>query len=359
MPPIPPPPLPSPESLPDRTLKDRRLRVVLCGYGPLGLALLHGLLDCGELCEIVGVFRWTARNGNQWEQEPCETEFSQCVTKAGLYDFHGKGINSYAFSAFLNQVQPDLLLIGSWGEIVQTHVLEHPGCLSINCHPAYLPQHRGANPYSSVILTTETETGVTFHRMLPTLDSGPIFLQRRIPLYGTDTSLLIRDRCAETAKTMLPQLLTNLREALVEGHPLLETPQDESKATYYPAPQDKDGLLDWDQSPDALSRQIRALYPWILPFSYLGGKHRVYFYQPRLVTRTLQNQYPATRPGTIVCRFGASPRLYIATSASDVLLEVSACGMTIAGGRLIPNWLGRIAALCLLHPGCYFATPLK
>lgn len=361
-----PPVPPSPEFPEDRakhplteevhTPSIKRLRVLLCGYGPLGLALLQGLLACQDSCEIVGVFRWTARTNEIGEQEADDMAFGQCVATAGLRDFHGKGINSYDFSAFLNEIQPHVLLIGSWGEILQPHVLEHPGCLAVNCHPAALPKHRGANPYASVILTGETETGVTFHRMLPALDAGPILLQCRVPLYGTDTSLMVRDRCAEKARAMIPDLLACLCPHCVDGKLLDETLQDADVASYYAAPQDEDGLIDWQQPPDALSRQLRGLYPWILPSSYmnvLGSKQRVYFYQPRLVTQPLCKRNPDIPSGSIVSRHGQ--RLTMATSAPDCLLEVSSSRIVISTmNTWLTDGLGTFLALCLLRPGKQF-----
>ena len=47
----------------------------------------------------------------------------------------------------------------------------------INLHPSLLPEYRGSNPYSRVIMNNEKVTGVTLHHMSKEFDKGDIILQ--------------------------------------------------------------------------------------------------------------------------------------------------------------------------------------
>src|SRR5688572_24464917 len=111
-----PPPPPGPEPRPVRRGPDSRLRLILCGYGPLGLALLEALLQCADTCDIAGVFRWAARPGSATGWEASERRMAECVAASGLRDIRCPGVNSYEFSALLSKIRPNVLLIGSWGE---------------------------------------------------------------------------------------------------------------------------------------------------------------------------------------------------------------------------------------------------
>jgi methionyl-tRNA formyltransferase len=326
----------------------------LCGYGPLGLALLEALLQCADTCDIAGVFRWAARPGSTTGWEASERRMAECVAASGLRDIRCPGVNSYEFSALLGEIRPDVLLIGSWGEIVRPHVLAFPGLLPVNCHPSKLPAHRGANPYASVILAGETETGVTFHRIIRAVDAGPILLQRTLPLGDDDTGETVRDRCAALAAAMLPELVARLHAHIVDGLPLEEYPQDESKQSLYPSLRPEDGLLDWSVDVDALSRKLRGLYPWMAPASRLEGKILTLFRHPSLTEDTaFEGGDGANRqPGEIVRNKGR--RIWIATTKPGTLLEIPACRIAALGGLPMPNWMSHLLSPWLLRPGRRF-----
>ena len=52
----------------------------------------------------------------------------------------------------------------------------------------------------------------------------------------------------------------------------VETPQDESAATYAPRLIKDDGAIDWTQPAQRVHDLIRGLHPWPLAFSYLNGR---------------------------------------------------------------------------------------
>lgn len=325
---------------------ERKLRVLLCGYGHLGLALLRGLWECAEDCEVVGVFRWSSRpdSSNCWE--PVEGEFQQQVERLGLMDVRCKGMNTYEFTTLLQELKPDVLLVGSWGEIIKRHLIEYPGLLLINCHPSKLPAHRGANPYSSVVIHGETETGVTFHRVAPKIDAGEIILQQSVPLEANENGATVRDKCMAAAYELVKPLVRRLKAHLLHGQPLEAYEQDHAAHSYYPQLKPEDGLLDWSASPDAMCRQMRGLFPWIACSSYLDGKWHVTFYDPQFLW-----QSPATDngvlPGTILS-FEAG-KLCIALADPSQRLEVRAYQFVV-GKTLCPMWLTKLLAPIVFRP---------
>lgn len=340
-------------TLPKPPTPDRKLRILLCGYGHLGLALLQGLWECAEDCELVGVFRWSSRpdSSNCWE--PVEGQFQQQIERFGLTDIRCKGINTYEFTTLLQSLKPDVLLVGSWGEIIKQHLIEHPGLLLVNCHPSKLPAHRGANPYSSVIIHGETETGVTFHRIAPKIDAGAIILQQTVPLEANDNGATVRDKCSAAAYEMVKPLVERLKAHLILGHPLEEEEQDHATHSYFPQLKPDDGVLDWNASPDAMCRLMRGLFPWIACSSYLEGRLQVVFYDPQFVW-----QSPATdngvMPGTILSF--ERGKLCISLSDPSQRLEVRAYQFGL-GKTLCPMWLTTLIAPFVLRVGKRFRMP--
>ena len=333
---------------------ERKLRVLLCGYGHLGLALLRGLWERSADCELVGVFRWSSRPGSKGYWEPIEETFQQQVRQFGLRDIQCKGLNAYEFTAILQELRPDVLLVGSWGEIIKPHLIEHPGLLLVNCHPSKLPAHRGANPYSSVILQGEAETGVTFHRVAPKIDAGAIILQRAVPLEQNESGATVRDKCASIAYEMVPELLNRLNSHVIQGEPLGEIEQEHALQSYYPQLKPKDGQLEWAWNADTMCRRMRALFPWIACSSYLDGKHHIMFYDPQFVPRIVAAEN-APAPGTIVVFQQGRIRVALADPERELLVSAY---QFATGQKFWPMWLTRLLAPFLLRPGKRFTNPL-
>lgn len=335
-------------------LPERRLKILLCGYGHLGLGILRGLLECQDMCEVVGVFRWTSRPGGQAFWEPVEDEFKQLVAQAGIRDIYCQGMNSFEFIQLLQELRPDVVLVGSWGEILKKHILELPEVILVNCHPSRLPAHRGANPYASVILQREQETGVTFHRMAPQIDAGAIFLQRTVPLTAEENGDTVRAKCVATAYEMVRELVTNLGNHVVLGHPLPELEQRHELKSYYGQLKPEYGQIDWSHPIEDLSRQMRGLYPWILCYSFLEGKRAILFYESRFVACD-----PAATagklPGTI--HHFHEGVFQIVLSDPSYVLEITAYQIAANSRFFLPSWACGFLAPFLLRPGKRFFTP--
>ncbi|HEY9688162.1 MAG TPA: formyltransferase family protein [Coleofasciculaceae cyanobacterium] len=331
----------------------RRLRVLLCGYGHLGLALLQGMLECADACEVVGVFRWSSRPESASCWEPVEGMFQKLVRMSGIQDVQCQGVNTFEFTALLEALKPDVVMIGAWGEIVKVHLIERPNLVLVNCHPSLLPAHRGANPYASVIRERETETGVTFHRVTPKIDAGAILLQQAVPVGEHDTGASVRDRCTAVAYQLVKEMVARLHSHVVQGQPLEETAQDAALKSYHGQLKNEDGLIDWTESPEMIYRQYRALYPWIACYGHLEGKRKVLFFDPRFVQRPAELP-PDTVAGMIVWFHQGTIR--VALSDSEWLLEVSAYQIEY-GRSVLPMWLGKILSPWLLRPGRRFLPP--
>lgn len=336
-------------------LPERRLRILLCGYGHLGLGLLQGLL-ASPYCEVAGVFRWSSRPESRDCWEPVEGQFQQLVEQSGLSDIRCSGINAYEFSRILGELKPDVVLIGSWGEIIKPHLIDQPDFMLINCHPSLLPAHRGANPYASAILAGDAETGVTFHRVAVRIDAGAILMQDRIPLDSHDTGGAVREKCALLAQQMTPLLIETLHRHLRGGEPLEETVQDESQKSHYPPLKPSDGLLDWQKSPWELYVQWRGLLPWIACYSHLEGKRPVFLYDLQFIPRPAELPENGELPGTIL---SVKDRLLrISLSDPAYIVQVSSYQMAGIKGYLSIG-LSRFLAPWFLRPGKRFFSNIS
>ena len=82
----------------------------------------------------------------------------------------------------LASVQPDLVVCMGFPWKVPADALAVPRLGWLNSHPSLLPRHRGPVPIAWAIRSGDQEFGITFHRMEPELDTGPILAQRALPI---------------------------------------------------------------------------------------------------------------------------------------------------------------------------------
>jgi len=315
------------------------VKIILCGYGPLGLALLKGLLKAQDqgLCQIVGVFRWSdALRQNSYKLpefflESAEAEIAKLCSEHQLHKLQGKGLNSYAFMTELLHLKPDMVLIGSWGEKLKAHLLNDTKALFINCHPSLLPAHRGPNPYASVILNNETETGVTFHRMSEIIDAGPIILQSRLPVYPDDDGGSIRERCSEVAQSLIPELLSLVTPTRMVGTALKEKIQDKAIASYFSALSADDARINWTVSPHELSRILRARFPWAMAYTpILMSQLRLYLGPAKAIENNPGRE--PDKPGRVISIDKTG--LYLSTQVPKQQLRVQNYAVSIGSLKL-------------------------
>src|SRR5207302_2505502 len=98
--------------------------------------------------------------------------------------------------AGLREMQPDLLVVAAYGQILSQDVLAVPSRGGINVHASLLPKYRGAAPVAWAIYSGETETGVTIIRMSVSLDAGDILAQEAIDIEPHETAGVLEVRLA-------------------------------------------------------------------------------------------------------------------------------------------------------------------
>ncbi len=247
------------------TITQGPIRVLILGYGPMGVALTRGVLSCPDIAEIVGVFPWSYHPQESTSQrEKSENAFRWFLKKYHIPLVQAKSVNHYQFTQILANIKPQLVFVGSWGEVIKPHILNTPDTLFVNCHPSYLPHHRGPNPYTAAILAGETETGVTFHVMDENIDTGDILLQAAMKIYPHDTGESLRERCSQLAESLIVTFLKRFKENQLQSIP------QPPGGSYDKIPSDIE-WIDWQAPPDAIERKIRAIYPW---FENITQQHK-------------------------------------------------------------------------------------
>ena len=233
------------------------LKVIIVGYGEMFTNLIAGTLDAN--CEIVGVLRGERKKYPSLIRKIKDVfnpsvEYNY-IKSYSIPEIRVKSINSKEFKKAVLKLNPDIILIGSWGEKVTKEIYDLPKLACINAHPSLLPKYRGPNPYFWTIRNQEQSSGISFHLVDNGFDTGAILAQEEIKIYPSDTGKTLKERTVLTARGVVCELLKSLREDII-----IPLTQVEEKSSYYSHPENLE--LDFTKSAEENSALIRAIYPW-------------------------------------------------------------------------------------------------
>jgi methionyl-tRNA formyltransferase len=176
---------------------------------------------------------------------------------AGLTVLQPEKVRESEFLERCRVLAPDLIVVVAFGQILPKALLDIPRYGCINVHASLLPRYRGAAPIQWAIIRGETETGVTTMQMDPGMDTGPILLQRRVPIEPEDTAGTLAPRLAAVGAATLSETLNRVTAGRLEPQP-----QDSTQATLAPLLKKEDGRIDWRQPATAIAALVRGTNPW-------------------------------------------------------------------------------------------------
>ncbi len=212
----------------------------------------------------------------------------QYAVENGLRVFQPEKAGAPDFVKELAALQPDLIVVIAYGQILRENVLSLPRHFCMNIHASLLPRYRGAAPINWAIINGDRETGVTTMKMDRGMDTGDILLMKTVPIEKEDTAQHLHDKLSEAGAALALETI----EVLERGN-LKFIPQNDAEATYASKLKKEDGWLNWEQEAEALVNRVRGLDPWPGAFGFLNGKRL------RLWRAETGPGAPADQPGVV------------------------------------------------------------
>ncbi|HTG44315.1 MAG TPA: methionyl-tRNA formyltransferase [Verrucomicrobiae bacterium] len=265
------------------------MRVLFFGTAELACASLEALANTPEF-EVVAVITQPDKpRGRDLQVQPSAPK--SAALKRNIPVLQPLKARDESFLDELRSLNPELIVVVAYGQILPQALLDLPrhGCL--NVHTSLLPKYRGAAPIQWAILNGDPQTGVTIMRMDAGLDTGPIISQRATGILPEDTSQTLHDRLAKMGAELLLQTIPPYIH-----RQLRPVPQPEG-GSYARKIEKSDGLIDWSEPAEVISRKIRAFNPWPSAFTFLqisGQERRV-----KIWAAAVQPSPPAM-PGAIL-----------------------------------------------------------
>ncbi|MBP3378645.1 MAG: methionyl-tRNA formyltransferase [Clostridia bacterium] len=160
------------------------------------------------------------------------------------------------FQEVLDELQPELIIVAAYGNILPKYVLDYPKYGCINAHGSLLPKYRGASPIQRAIIDGETETGITAMYMEEGLDTGDMILKLVCPITEDDDFGTLHDKLASLAGKAMCDVID-----LINSGNVPREKQDDSLSCYAAKIEKEDTIADFTRSPREMVNLIRGLSP--------------------------------------------------------------------------------------------------
>jgi methionyl-tRNA formyltransferase len=266
------------------------MRILFIGTGEIGLPALRALTSSPHHSVLGVVTQPDKPLGRQLKlgASPVKEEAFRLHLKV----FQPEKIGAASSVAQLKYLQPELIVVAAYGQILPRSILElaSRGCL--NLHASLLPKYRGASPIQSAIAAGEKQSGMTIMWMDEGLDTGDILLQEAVTLRRHETAQSLHDRLAQQGADLLMKAL-----ALMAAGKAPRQPQDAALATLTKKLNKDQGRVDWNRPQREIDAHIRAMTPWPSAYSWIdqGGERKMLKIFTTIISRAARG-----KPGEVL-----------------------------------------------------------
>ncbi|SNU97840.1 Methionyl-tRNA formyltransferase [Megamonas hypermegale] len=208
-------------------------------------------------------------------------------------------IKTAEFTEKLRQMQPDLIIVVAFGQILSQEILDIPKFGCINVHASLLPRWRGAAPIHWSIIGGDTETGVTTMYMDAGLDTGDMILKAKTVITPEMTTAQLHDALMMQGADLLIETIQSIENGTVSREK-----QDDSLSCYAKMLNNDNCRIDWTKSAQEIHDLVRGLNSWPIAYTTLNGK-KFKIWQTKIIDTDTTGKTPGqiidlTKKGIIV-----------------------------------------------------------
>ncbi|WP_443770030.1 methionyl-tRNA formyltransferase [Anaerostipes sp.] len=239
------------------------MRAIFMGTPEFAVPTLQALIDHHE---VIGVVTQPDKQRGRGKK----VQFPPVKEKAVEYNipvYQPVRAKEEAFIETLRQLNPDVIVVVAYGQILPESILNIPKYGCINVHGSLLPKYRGAAPIQWAVLDGEEKTGITTMFMEKGLDTGDMLDKVEVVLDPKETAGTLHDKLMEAGADLLLETLKKL-----EAGTAVRTKQDDSKSCYAKMLSKEMGKIDFTKSANEIERLIRGMNPWPSAYTSMSGK---------------------------------------------------------------------------------------
>jgi phosphoribosylglycinamide formyltransferase-1 len=150
----------------------------------------------------------------------------QRAREAGIYtavfpgaDYPERDSRDAAIADWVERRGADLVVLAGYMQLLSSSFVARFRNRIVNVHPALLPSFPGLNAVQQALDHGVKVTGVTVHFVDEGVDSGPIILQRPVPVPGDREWQTLEDAIHATEHALLPEAIKLIAQGRVRIDP--------------------------------------------------------------------------------------------------------------------------------------------
>lgn len=241
------------------------MKVLFMGTPDFAVSTLKSIIEAGH--DIIGVVTQPDKVRGRGSKKSYPA-VKKTALEYNIKVYQPDKVRNDEFIQLVRDLQPDVIVVAAFGQILPKELLNIPPYGCINVHASLLPKYRGAAPIQAAIINGEEETGITIMYMDVKLDTGDMILQESIPISKEDTGGSLHDKLALLGGDLLVKALDKLKDGSAK-----RIHQDDLQATYVKMMDKEMGNIDFSQPADTIERKIRGLNPWPSAYTKYEGKN--------------------------------------------------------------------------------------
>ena len=262
------------------------MKIVFMGTPDFSVPALEELAKVHQVAAVVTQQDRPKGRGHKMQYTPVKEK----ALELNIPVYQPEKVKNPEFVDILREINPDVIVVIAFGQILSKEILDLPKYGCINVHASLLPKYRGAAPIQWAVIDGEEETG------------GSLF-----------------DKLAIEGGKLIVETLSKL-----ENGTATRTPQDDEKSSYAGKITKELGQIDFTKPAVTIERLIRGLNPWPSAYTTLDGKAM------KVWDATVEEGNVTEQPGEIV----EIAKHYIKVATGENYLKINE--IQLAGKKRMP-----------------------
>ncbi|MFI3210805.1 MAG: methionyl-tRNA formyltransferase [Peptostreptococcaceae bacterium] len=238
------------------------MKVLFMGTPEIATGCLQKLID--KKFDIVGVVTQPDKPQNRGKKLGMPP-VKELALENNLEVYQPIKARDSEFIEKLKGINPDIIVVVAFGQILPKEILDIPKLGCINVHVSLLPKYRGAAPINWVLINGEEKTGVTTMYMDEGLDTGDIILTKEFALDNEINAGELHDKMKEEGSELLVETFN-----LIKENKAPRTVQNHSEHTYAPIMKKSLGEINWTKTATEIHNLVRGVNPWPSAYTNYG-----------------------------------------------------------------------------------------
>ena len=240
------------------------LKIVFISGVKFGYGLLEHILEKNwKISAIISYAPELKKNYSDY------ADFDLLGEKYNVINKKVKKINDTENIEFLKKLNPDLILVMGWSQLLNNDIIKIPKIGIVGSHPTELPKFRGRSPIPWTIIKGLKNSALTFFYIEEGVDNGDIVDQQTFEVQNYDDATSLYEKITKLGKNMLEKNLLLLEKGMV----IRKKQNEEEFIENWSKRNPSDGEINWQSSAKEINTLIRATtYPYPGAFTFFKNK---------------------------------------------------------------------------------------